>query len=108
MITFKSSAAADIMMFDDVASRMIVLMGKEATDKGVITVEQLPVAIAKLESAINGDHEQHREHLLADDTQEVDGHGNERPFVSLTRRVQPLLEMLRTSLKESEPVIWGV
>lgn len=108
MTTFKSSAAADIMMFDDVATHMIVLMGKEATDKSVITVEQLPVAIAKLEATINSDHEQHRTHLLADDTQEVDGHGNERPFVSLTRRVLPLLEMLRTSLKESEPVIWGV
>jgi len=108
MTTFKSSAAADIMMFDDVATRMIELMGKEVADKGVITVEQLPAAIARLEAAIISDHEQHRAHLLADDTQEVDGQGNERPFVSLTRRVLPLLEMLRASLKESEPVVWGV
>lgn len=33
MTTFKSSAAADIMMFDDVATRILVLMGKEATDQ---------------------------------------------------------------------------
>lgn len=108
MITFKSPAAADIMMFDDVAIRMVVLMGKEVADKGVITVGQLPAAIAKLEATINSDHEQHRAHLLADETQESDGQGNERPFVSLTRRVLPLLEMLRVSLQENEPVLWGV
>jgi len=108
MITFKSSATADIMMFDDVATHLIGLMGKEATDKGVINVEQLPTAIARLEAAIISDHEQHRAHLLADEAQEVDGNGNSRPFVSLTLRILPLLEMLRVSLKEKEPVVWGV
>lgn len=106
MTKFKSSAAADIMMFDDVANRIIVLMGKEATDKGIITVEQLPDAIAKLEAALISDQEQHREHLLADEPQEVVGSG--QPLVSLTRRVLPLLEMLRVSLQENEPVLWGV
>lgn len=74
----------------------------------MITVEQLPTAIAKLEAAIMSDHEQHRAHLLANEMQESDGHGNERPFVSLTRRVWPLLEMLRVSLNENEPILWGV
>ena len=106
MITFKSKAAADIMMFGVVATHLIKLMGKEVADKGIITVEQLPDAIAKLEAALIGDQEQHREHLLADEPQEVVGSG--QPAVSLTRRVLPLLEMLRVSLQENEPVLWGV
>jgi hypothetical protein len=108
LVIFKSAASGDIAYFDDVAKHMIELMGKDVTDKGVVTVEQLPAAIARLEAAIAGDRPQHREHLLADETKETDPDGNERPHVSLTRRAQPLLEMLREALKEKEPVTWGV
>lgn len=108
LVIFKSAASGDIAYFGDVAKHMIELMGKDVTDKGVVTVEQLPAAIARLEAAIAGDRPLHREHLLADETKETDPEGNERPHVSLTRRALPLLEMLRAALKEKEPVTWGV
>ncbi len=108
LLIFKSTASADLLYFGDVAKLMLELMGKEATEQGVITVAQLPEAIARLEIAMSGDQSQHREHLLADETKEIDPNGNERPHVSLTRRALPLLEMLKESLKEKEPVVWGV
>jgi hypothetical protein len=108
LVVFKSAASADLLYFGDVAKLVLELMGKEASDRGVVTVEQLPEAIARLEAAIVGDRPLHREHLLADATKETDPDGNERPHVSLTRRALPLLEMLRESLKEKEPVVWGV
>lgn len=108
LVVFKSAACADLLYFGDVAKLMMELMGKAVTDKGVITVEQLPDAIAQLEAAISGDRPQHRDHLLADETKETDPDGNERPHVSLTRRALPLLEMLKEALKEKEPVVWGV
>lgn len=108
LVVFKSTASGDIAYFGDVANHLIELMGKEATDKGVVTVEQLPEVIARLETAVAGDWSEHREHLLADETKELDPDGNERPHVSLTRRALPLLEMLKVSLKEKEPVTWGV
>jgi hypothetical protein len=108
LVIFKSAASADLLYFGDVAKLMLELMGKEMTDKGVITVEQLPDAIVRLDAAINGDKPQHREHLLADETKETDPDGNERPHVSLTRRALPLLEMLKEALREKEPVVWGV
>jgi hypothetical protein len=108
LVVFKSAASADLLYFGDVAQLMLELMGKEATDKGVVTVEQLPDAIARLAAAVAGDRPEHREHLLADETKEIDPEGNERPHVSLTRRALPLLEMLRVSLKKKEPVVWGV
>jgi hypothetical protein len=108
LVIFKSAASGDIGYFADVAKHMIELMGKAVTDQGVITVEQLPDAIARLEAAITGDRPQHREHLLADETKETDPDGNERPHVSLTRRALPLLEMLKEALKEKKPVTWGV
>lgn len=108
LIVFKSAASADLLYFGDVAKLMMELMGKEATDKGVITVEQLPDAIARLAAAVAGDRPEHREHLLADETKETDPDGNERPHVSLTRRALPLLEMLKEALLAKEPVMWGV
>jgi hypothetical protein len=108
IVTFKSAACADVIYFGDVAKRLMGFMGKDADPKGIVTVEQLPEAIARLEAAIAGDRLLHREHLLADETKEADPDGNQRPHVSLTRRALPLLEMLKESLKAREPVIWGV
>jgi hypothetical protein len=108
LVIFKCAPCGDIAYFGDVAKHLMELMGKEVADKGVITVEQLPATIARLEAAIAGDRPQHREHLLADETKEIDPDGNERPVVSLTRRAVPLLEMLRVALAEKEPVVWGV
>lgn len=108
LVVFKSAPSADLLYFGDVAQLMMELMGKEPADQGVITVEQLPEAIARLEAAVTGDRPQHREHLLADETKETDPDGNERPHVSLTRRALPLLDMLKLALREKEPVVWGV
>ena len=105
---FKSAPCADLLYFGDVAQALLELMGKAPADQGVITVEQLPDAIARLTAAVAGDRPQHREHLLADETKETDPDGNERPHVSLTRRALPLLEMLKTALQEKKPVTWGV
>lgn len=109
IITFKSAASADVIYFGDVARRMMELMGKAASDKGIVTVEQLPAAIARIKAAITEDKARHRQHVLDDDpkTETVEG-GNSRPFVSLTQRAAPLLAMLEESLGEKKPVVWGV
>ncbi len=109
IVTFKSAACADVIYFGDVARRMMALMGKDASDKGIVTVEQLPAAIAQLKAAIAEDKEHHRQHVLDEEpkTEKAEG-GGQRPFVSLTQRVLPLLEMLEGSLKENKPVVWGV
>lgn len=109
IVTFKSAACADTIYFGDVAKRMMELMGKDATDKGIVTVEQLPDAIARLKVAIEEDKVQHRRQVL-EETPETEqaGDGRTRPRVSLTQRVLPLLAMLETSLAEKKPVVWGV
>ncbi len=108
MITFKSAATADMIMFGDVATRLLELMGKEATEKGIITPEQLPDAIARLEAVMVSERERHRDQVLASGVSETGGNDNEQPGVSLTHRALPLLEMLQVSLKENQPVVWGV
>ncbi|MFY9326683.1 MAG: DUF1840 domain-containing protein [Georgfuchsia sp.] len=109
IVTFKSPAAGDVIMFGNVAKRMMEIMGKEATAKGIVTVPQLPEAIARLREAIAADKAQRAN--LADEDQprsEAAEDGGKRDHVSLAQRAAPLLELLERSLKKSKPVVWGV
>ncbi len=109
IVIFKSAACADVIYFSDVAKRMMELMGKDVTDQGIVTVEQLPAAIAQLKAAIEADKAAHRQQVLEEELgTEADGKGGTRPRVSLTQRAAPLLAMLEESLNESKPVMWGI
>lgn len=92
IVTFKSDAAGDVIMFGDVAHRLMKIMGKDVTAKGIVTVEQLPDAIARLEAAIAEDKA--RFASVAEEERplsEVGARGELRPFVTLTQRAVPLL-----------------
>lgn len=109
IVTFKSAASADLIYFGDVAKRLMELIGKEPSERGIITVEQLPDAIARLKAAIEADKETHRQLVQLDEAgTEPTPDGATRPRVSLTQRALPLLAMLEESLAEGKPVIWGV
>jgi hypothetical protein len=108
LIVFKSKAAGDVMMFGDVAHSLMEIMGKDPADKGIVTVEQLPDAIARLKAAVAQDKTvnpavDHDERLF-----EKTPEGGKREAVSLARRAVPLIELLEYSLKEAVPVTWGV
>ncbi|MDD5248024.1 MAG: DUF1840 domain-containing protein [Rhodocyclaceae bacterium] len=104
MIVFRSEVGPDIMMFDDVAQHMMELMGKEKSERGVVTVEQMPDAIARLKAMAAQDRAQHRGET-ADDA------GDESaspPPVGLAQRAVPLIELLEISLARGKPVTWGI
>jgi hypothetical protein len=112
IVTFQSPASGDVVMFGDVAQRMMKLMGKDVTDKGIVTVEQLPDAIARLKAAIEEDKQQ-RAGLQEEDLPRTEPDSGakantSRPFVTLTQRAVPLLELLEWSLKKQKPMVWGV
>jgi len=109
LITFKSAAAGDVIMFGDVAMRMMEIMGKDPDAKGIVTVEQLPDAIARLRAAM--DHDKAARAGVRDEdrpSSEPDGAGGSRTYVSLAQRAAPLLELLEYALKNSKAVVWGV
>jgi hypothetical protein len=109
MVTFKSQAAGNVLMFDDVARQMLIAIGKSPDKQGTITVDQLPEAIAKLKQAAaenrvppaNEDEERDSELRRTPP-------GGERRFVSLAQRAAPLIELCEHSLKAEKPVVWGV
>lgn len=109
LITFKSSASADVVMLGDDAAKVITLLGKDGKDtQGIITVEQLPGAIASLRKAIDEDRERQAQRTNADEAadREAGRTGMAAP-VGIAQRGWPVFEMLERAHKEGVPVIWG-
>jgi hypothetical protein len=112
LITFKSKADADVLMFGDAARQLLALLGKDGNaTQGIVTAEQLPEAIARLESAIEAE----RVRLNAKSADECEAEeeadaeagniGMAAP-VNFAQRAWPLLDLLRRSQTAEEPVIW--
>ena len=108
LVIFQSPAAGDVIMFGDVAYKLMEIIGKEPAPKGIVTVEQLPGAIAELKAAIARDKAAHAG-LGEDDRPQTEAapDGGKRAFVSLTQRAVPLIELMDWSLKKKVPVVWG-
>ncbi len=107
LVTFKAEGAADVLMFGEVAQVLMKVMGKEVGTRGVVTVEQLPQALARLKAAITSDH-------AAPQPLEptVSGRDQAQPeagrFVSLSQRALPLVALLEQALADEVPVVWGL
>lgn len=101
IVTFRSPASGDVIMFAAVANRLLAIMGKEATPEGIFTVEQIPDAIARLRAAVAED----KARQVPDDD-ENPPRGMAAP-VTLAQRAVPLLELLDWSLRKKKPVTWS-
>ncbi|MGY2490513.1 DUF1840 domain-containing protein [Cupriavidus sp. CP313] len=106
LITFKSHAAQDLIMMKDLAMTLLGIIGKRLGERGVITVEELPTAIHKLEAAVNDARKTHpaSSAVEADTGKDED---EEEPL-HLGQRAYPFLDMLRASQREGTNVMWGV
>ncbi len=107
---FKSKATSDLIMLGPDAQRLLRLMGSDAAAKGIFTVAQQPQAVAALEAAIAED-EARMADLLAQKIADSGPQGKTEARteqISLKRRAQPLLEMLRRSHAAQADVVWGV
>lgn len=109
LIIFKSPASGDVIMFEKNGKEMLGVLGKDPADaKGIVTVEQLPGAIAAVKAAIESDKarlaEQAKEAADPDENDAKPSGGG----VSFFQRAVPLLELLERSLKDKVPVTWGV
>lgn len=106
LVTFKSKAAADILMYSVHAKPILDLLGKDI-ERGVITAEETGQAIQRIESEIAA------RKLSAPpphDHDDIDGDAKKglNEVVSFGARAYPLLEMLRAAQREQAFVMWGV
>jgi hypothetical protein len=98
LVTFKSKAAADILMYAVHAKPILELLGKDI-ERGVITAEETGQAVERIESEIAA-------RKLSAPAADAKKGLNE--VVSFGARAYPLLEMLRAAHREQTFVMWGV
>lgn len=111
LITFKSKAYPNVMMYKDHAKRILDLLDKDG-ERGVITAEEAGRAVKVLENEI----EESRNHQATDEMeQDVKAHHGEEDAeheaietVTFSTRAFPLLEMLRAARDQQTDVLWGV
>ena len=109
LVTFKSKAAAEVIMYAEHAKPILDMLGKDV-EKGIIRTEEMGDAIARIEREIE-DVKHKAEAEKAQHPSKEDEDEEERDSgqtVSFSARVFPLLEMMRAAHAANQPVIWGV
>jgi cyclopropane-fatty-acyl-phospholipid synthase len=109
---FKSKATSDLIMLEPDGKRLLTIIRNDDSSKGILTPAQLPQAIKALEAAIALEEVRIADALLAQkearSNPDAQATFREPESVSLKRRAQPMLEMLRRSLSAQTDVVWGV
>jgi hypothetical protein len=110
LITFKSEAGADVLMFGETAARLLEVLGKNPDEaRGIVTTEQLPAAIDRLKAAIAEEKARAAPKTAAAEEAERDaGQVGMAAPVSLAQRAWPLLDLLERARRSGAPVVWGV
>lgn len=115
LFEFKSRATGSVVMTADVGKKVLPLIGKSPDPQGIITVNQMPAAIAALEAACK------RENQLAAAAKDKArgaasqdaGAGGDDPeddphLIGICQRVYPLIEMLKEAHTAGKDITWGV
>ena len=113
---FKSQATADVIMLRDSAEEILKIVGKDPGATGIITVAQIPGAVAALKAEI-----ERRETAAAQapkapdasDASDVPAKDSDADKVldepiALRRRAAPFIDMLERSAAAGKDVVWGV
>jgi len=109
---FSSRATANVILLEADGRQILHVIGKDSHAKqGIITVDQIPGAIAALKAAMAreaaGEKAVEAVHIHAekrglDDDDVVDD------LVGLKQRAVPFIDMLQRSVDEGYDVTWGV
>ncbi len=102
---FKSKAAGDVIMMGPTGDKVLGLIGKDTTPKGIIEPAQMPAAIQALADAVAADD---AARAVAGDAKADEPAAGSRDAISLRQRAWPLVEMMKRALAADEPVTWGV
>lgn len=103
IVTFKTKAHADIMMFGDIAVKLLKLMGHSGTVPSALAAEDVPPALASLKKAIEA-HKAAKPQPVKPAKKE-DDEPEEVP-VDLAQRALPLIQLLEAAAAAKTEVMW--
>lgn len=96
LVTFRTDAHGDVVMFGDIAVALLKMMGHTGTVPSAIQAADIPAAVARLRQALAAAPPQVPEE--ADDAQD--------DTVSLAHRAVPLIELLTAAARAGQDVLW--
>ncbi len=99
---FKSQAAAEVIMLPNTGDEVLKIIGKTPSPTGIVTVEQIPGAIAALQAEIK------RRESQPQGEAETEEARNEEDPIPLSRRAVPFIDLLKVSAEAGKDVVWGV
>ena len=106
LYTFKSAAAANLIMLQPNGARILQIIGKEPGAKGIVLAQQMPAAITALEAATAREDAELQEAAAA---AKAAGEPVPKPRdLSLRQRAKPFIDMLKRCHAANEPIVWGV
>jgi hypothetical protein len=95
---FKSKATGNLIMLEADGDRIMEIIGKSPSAKGIMEVDEMAQALLALEQATQS--------MLHSQT--PDNNEEQRISVSLRQRAVPFMDMSRRCIKENHPIVWGV
>lgn len=112
---FKSRATGTVIMTRPVAEWILQIVGKTPGPTGIVTVEQMPGAIAALRKAIDDERQALRAESRGGTQGQAGAQGEDAAAddadshtVSLAQRAFPFIEMLEAAHAAGKDVTWGV
>ncbi len=97
LITFKTSAYANITMLGDVGRKMLEMMAFGSSVPGAIISRDVPAALDNLQMVLD---------KLPPQVEPVDEAGEDEPAVSVHTRAIPLVELLQAAAADETHVRW--
>ena len=97
LVTFKTSAYANITMFGDVAQKMLEMMDFGTRVPGGIVAGDVPRARQNLVIALSG---------MPEKVESAGDAEQDQPAVSLHTRAIPLLDLLQSAIDNENQVRW--
>jgi hypothetical protein len=104
---FQCKKSADVLMLEDLTSKIFAVIDRPLEPRGIFLLEQLPVAISKLEAAVAEDVER-KKNVSESTTSEIsEKSGHNINHDRLGQRAHPFISLLKEALLNEEMVFWG-
>lgn len=108
LITFKSNATAEIVMYKKHVQELFKILDKDV-ERGVFTTEEMVEIINKIDQYILDKNKQQDEITCSSNHDDVDDNEKfTKQEVSISARFFPLLEMIKEANKKQKNILWGV
>jgi hypothetical protein len=104
---FQCKKAADVLMLEDLTSKIFTIIGRPLEPRGIFLLEQLPIAIAKLEAAIAEDIERKKNGSENTTSESSEESAHSINHDRLGQRAYPFINLLKEALLKEEMVSWG-